>query len=161
MPTYCYRLSDGSIVSLTMTVVEMESRQQSDGSIILEDGKKGDRDYPAEYGGPRRCATWPMISDALGVAPDQVTAARQQAQALGIPTEFTREGRAILTGPGHRKRLCRALGFYDKNAGYGDPAPDRTGAPRCLSKEQQVQAVRDRMRANLASHPRLRHLVAQ
>lgn len=82
----------------------------------------GERNYIGEHVGSQfSCATWPIKSEALGVHPDQISEAREQSIALGVPTEFTKDGRPILTGPKHRKRYAEALGFWDKNGGFSDP----------------------------------------
>jgi putative FmdB family regulatory protein len=84
--------------------------------------KVGERNFIGEHHGTAHHAgNWPMKSEALGVHPDQIGEAVEQARKLGIPTEFTKDGRPILTSPGHRKRYAEALGFWDKNGGYSDP----------------------------------------
>lgn len=65
---------------------------------------------------------WPLLSDAMGVSPEQIQEASEAAKAIGVPTEFhPTTGQAIFTGPGHRKAYCRAHGFHQKSGGYGDP----------------------------------------
>lgn len=82
------------------------------------------RDLQAEHGEQRRTADpWPLHSDALGVHPSQIPEAVKQARSLGVPTEFDSSGRAILRDRKHRKDLCQALGYFDRNAGYGDASP--------------------------------------
>jgi hypothetical protein len=66
-------------------------------------------------------AKWPIKSEALGVHPSQVGEARQECLKRGLNTEYTKDGRPIFTGPAHRKKHCEAMGYYDRNAGYGDP----------------------------------------
>lgn len=62
---------------------------------------------------------YPIKSVALGVHPDQVPSAREQAKAKGVPTDFTPGGRPILRDAGHRKRYLKAFGFHDRNSYYG------------------------------------------
>ena len=69
----------------------------------------------------QRPACWPMESESLGVHPDQVQEATEHARSLGVPTEFSADANPIFTSPGHRKAYAEALGYYDKNGGYGDP----------------------------------------
>jgi hypothetical protein len=92
-------------------------------TITLEDGTVCKRNLGAEIvgRGRRSGATWPMESDALGVHPDQVAEARKESERLGVPTNFTSDGKAILESRAHRKAFAEALGFYDRNGGYGDP----------------------------------------
>ena len=56
---------------------------------------------------------WPMVSDSMAVHPLQAKEAHEQARALGVPTEFNGRGQPVLTDPGHRLRLAKALGFSD------------------------------------------------
>ncbi len=84
--------------------------------------KPAARNYLAEHCDQKAHAgNWPMKSEALGVHPDQIGEAREQSIKLGVPTEFTKDGRPILTSPKHRKRYAEALGFHDRNGGYSDP----------------------------------------
>jgi hypothetical protein len=69
----------------------------------------------------RRKATYPMKSDAVGVHPSQRMEAIAESRALGVPTDFTSDGRAVLESAGHRKRYCEALSYFDKDGGYRDP----------------------------------------
>ncbi|HOK67210.1 MAG TPA: hypothetical protein PK054_12610 [Anaerohalosphaeraceae bacterium] len=117
MPTYCYRLPDGTIEE---RFYPMGKAPQT---IRTEDGQIGKRDYSAEHGRFKntRTATWPMVSVAVGVHPSQREEAMREAAAMGVPTEFNENGDAIFRSAKHRKAFCRAFGFYDKNGGYSDP----------------------------------------
>lgn len=66
-------------------------------------------------------ANWPMTSVAMGVSPRQIAKARAAAAQAGVPTDFNADGDAIFTSAAHRKQYCEAMGFYDRNGGYGDP----------------------------------------
>lgn len=72
----------------------------------------------AEIDGQTNCsqrpAGWPMTSEALGVHPAQRQEAYEESRRLGVPTDYDAAGRAVLTDPGHRKRLMHALGFEDR-----------------------------------------------
>jgi len=84
------------------------------------------RDFRAEHGGHTDTpGNWPLLSDACGVAHDQVKEAHEESVKAGVPTDFTEDGRAILTSPLHRKKYCEAMGMYDRNAGYSDPMPSK------------------------------------
>jgi len=123
MPTYVYRReSNNRRVELTMTIDEHDLREK-DGVITLDDGTTAKRDLVAEFGYRRRSSpgNWPMESDAAGVHPKQIHGAMVEARRRGVPTSFTPDGRAIFTSRGHRKKYCEAFGFYDRNAGFGDP----------------------------------------
>lgn len=64
----------------------------------------------------------PIISDALAVHPDQVQEAILDAETKGVPTDFLPDGRPILRTRQHRAAYLKAYGFFDRQAGYGDPA---------------------------------------
>ncbi|MDO8303434.1 MAG: hypothetical protein Q7T18_09350 [Sedimentisphaerales bacterium] len=123
MPIYCFRRADNhELVELAMSIAELDRRQKPSGQIVLDDGTAAFRDLMAEHGGRRHTpGNWPMCSDAAGVAAHQVGEAVAHSRQIGIPTDFTEDGRAIFTSPGHRKRYCEAIGLYDRNGGYGDP----------------------------------------
>ena len=123
MPEYHYRDGKKKLIRLVMSVSEMTSRQNG-GSTITHEGKTLARDLPSELRGFRHYpGAWPMKSEALGVMPEQISEARQAASESGVPTNFTPDGRAILTSREHRKKLSQSLGLFDKDAGYGDASP--------------------------------------
>jgi len=133
MPTYCFRTDDGESLELVMSVEELEARRLVNTAMSThEEGDPyrlpgdviGYRDYQAEWSGFKHTpGNWPQYSDAAGVAPHQVEEATRKSQEMGIPTNFTEDGRAIFEGAGHRKRYCESVGLFDRNAGYGDPTP--------------------------------------
>jgi len=69
---------------------------------------------------------WPYASDALGCGEDQIEEATREAGDAGVPTEFDREGRAIIRSEGHRKAYCKAMGMFNGRDGYVEPG---TGQP--------------------------------
>ena len=115
MPTYCYE-HKGQVIERVYSMGEAPPR-------VKVHGRWYARDYASELVGTRPPGNWPMESDALGVDATQVDEARAESVRMGIPTDFTRDGRAILTSPEHRKQYAEALGFFDRNAGYSDPQP--------------------------------------
>ncbi len=117
MPNYCYTNSKGETIERFYYVNDVRPNNIWVGGMVYR------RDMAAELGQrrPGRCGTWPMKSDALGVAEDQIQEAAEEARRHGVPTEFTKDGRAILTSPKHRKAYAELYGMYDRNGGYGDP----------------------------------------
>ena len=73
---------------------------------------------------------WPMESDALGVHPAQAKEYAEYLRSRGVPTEVNSEGNPILVSREHRRQVCDATGMYDRNAGYGDKAPDHVHVSR-------------------------------
>lgn len=81
---------------------------------------------------------WPMVSDALGVHPAQAQEFGQFLREQGVPTEVLPNGNPVLVSREHRKKVCAATGMYDRNAGYGDQAPQhvrpKTKQRRCYAR---------------------------
>lgn len=132
MPRYNYRRADtGLIVEVTLTIAEMQRRQRPDGSILLGKNEAGSpwngarvkafRDFASELGTIATQGTgWPLLSEGAGVQQSQVKEATEHARKLGVPTDFTRDGRAIFRDRNHRKQYLKAHGLHDRNGGYGD-----------------------------------------
>lgn len=74
--------------------------------------------------GGKPCSTWPMESEALGVAPQDAPRAMAEDRRLGVPTDYSREGNPIFNSAKHRKQWCKAHGYHDRNAGFSDATPD-------------------------------------
>ena len=64
---------------------------------------------------------YPMCSDAAGINPDHRVEQMAADKKMGVETHYNREGQAVFTDKGHRKRYCEAHGMYDRNGSYGDP----------------------------------------
>lgn len=110
MPTYLYERPDGKGHEVVVeTVKEMEARA---GVYVNAKGETCRRDIGEEH---RRSSQaygrWPILSESLGVMPGQQKAAMEQARRAGCPTDFTKDGRAIVTSERHRRALCKSLGF--------------------------------------------------
>ncbi len=71
-------------------------------------------DFGAECLVGQSPAGWPKTSESLAVHPRQAAAAMEEARRLGVPTDYDRLGRPVLTSPGHLKELARKLGFVDR-----------------------------------------------
>ncbi len=121
MPVYCFKTQRGKIVERVFPMGKCPD------TITLPRGRSAGRDIAAEWRGSRATpSNWPMESSAVGVNPEEVGAAHQESVNLGVPTEFNpATGDAILRDAHHRKRYCEALGFYDRNGGYGDPRKNK------------------------------------
>jgi hypothetical protein len=68
-------------------------------------------------------AKWPIISDAMAVNPEHIGKAKAALKEHGVKTDYTPTGEPILRSAAHRKAHAIAMGFYDRNGGYGDPEP--------------------------------------
>lgn len=126
MPLYCYYDPEtGDRIELLMSIDEMLAKGDDDAAIVHE-GRYLRRDFVRETGG-RINTAWsnPLASDAVGVNPDQIPEAIEHSRKIGVPIEFNRDGQALFTSRGHRKRYCEAIGFVDNDGGYGDPQVNR------------------------------------
>ena len=63
---------------------------------------------------------WPMVSEACAVHTSQIAEATEIARKKGVPTEYDKIGRPILTDRGHRRAYNKAFGLRDNNGGFGD-----------------------------------------
>jgi hypothetical protein len=123
MPTYCYtnKASGETIKKIWSIAVMLKMEGDRDG--ISQGGDFYYRDYTTEHakvpvGG---CASWPMKSDAAGVHPDQCQEFSKNSAKMGVSTEFDKKtGQAIFTSRSHRAKYLKAMGFHDRNGGYGD-----------------------------------------
>lgn len=119
MPVYCFKCPGcGSQKEVVRPI-----RDRALPELCDVDAMVMHRDVEQEMGGIHTTppGNWPLLSDAAGVQPDQIPEAMEHARKVGIPTDFTPDGRAIFTDRGHRKRYCEAIGLYDRSGGYGDP----------------------------------------
>jgi hypothetical protein len=116
MPTFCFTNEE---LGVTLDVFFHFGKEPKS---ITREGKKFKRDLAAEWRGqPSQAGEWPILSDAVGVHPDQVKEAEAHARKHGVPTDFTPDGRAVLRDKAHRKAYCELIEHYDRNGGYGDP----------------------------------------
>ena len=87
-------------------------------------GKPIRRDLVAEHRDFKDTpGSWPMVSDAAGVHPDQAKELAEHVARRGVPTEINADGNPVFTSREHRKKFCQATGIYDRNAGIGDATP--------------------------------------
>lgn len=63
---------------------------------------------------------WPIVSDALGVHPDQVPEANHRNKAAGVNVQYNRKGQAVIPSRGERRKLLRLEKAHDRDGGYGD-----------------------------------------
>lgn len=120
MPVYEFTCDNcGSVDSEQRSMADSDKKKKC---VIC----KGDmrRNFQAEAPGRRaRCDTYPFASDALGGHPEDRARLTEEAIAAGVPTEINVAGNPVMRSAKHRKAYCEALGFFDRNAGHGDPCP--------------------------------------
>lgn len=69
------------------------------------------RDRAAELGGVQTDWTHPILSEAAGVAPEQVAEARR----VNKDHKYTDDGRMIFTSKKHRQKCLRDIGMVDRD----------------------------------------------
>jgi hypothetical protein len=115
MPYYCFTDDQDNTISRFYRMGKAP-KQVKLGGVVFK------RNIRAEHAGTKHTpGNWPLKSDAAGVHPNQIKEAHAHSVKIGIPTQFTPDGRAIFTGRKHRKDYCRAIGLHDRNGGFGDP----------------------------------------
>lgn len=127
MPSYCYKQKDGDkeydLICNNAEREEMEKECFASHAIkgIDINGEVFVRDFRKEWCGAKfHCASYPYNSDVLGVdgSPESINKAREESIRIGVPTDFTDTGEAVITSALHRKKLAEGLGYYDRNS-YG------------------------------------------
>ena len=66
---------------------------------------------------------WPMRSTFGGVHPNQIGKARQRCEECGVKVKFYQDGDVEWSSRKNKKDYLRALGYCDRDAGYGDAFP--------------------------------------
>ncbi len=64
-------------------------------------------------------AKWPFVSLGLSVHPKDALDHREYTKKMGCHTEFKANGGAVMTGPGHRKRVLAAYSMVDRDTYTG------------------------------------------
>jgi hypothetical protein len=117
MPLYCYSASDGETIEVEAKIQEARpetiSRRGRDGKR-----KRFRRNVAADHG--QFVATngrgWPILSDAMGVSAGQVATARETDKKLGVPADYTPDGRIEFKNLNHQRRWLDAHGYTN----FGD-----------------------------------------
>ena len=58
---------------------------------------------------------WPLKCEALAVGPNQIQEQMEVDRRCGVPTEYDKIGRPIITGPIHYRRYKRLNQAFDRN----------------------------------------------
>lgn len=123
MPTYEFCTDDGEIVELFMPFAEHDRRVKDD-TIILDDGRTARTFWNSRSAISTVPSNYPMVSTAAGVHPGQIKEHMEHLRSKGCgQVNHTKDGDIIFESKGQRKKVLEALGMYDRNGGYSDPAP--------------------------------------
>jgi len=93
--------------------------------LCEDDGFVMNRDFQSDFGTQKIADIWPMASYAAGVHPDDIPEMQKIDREAGVPTEYTEDGDPIFRSKRHRKKYCQVHKLFDRNAGYGDPVPEK------------------------------------
>lgn len=84
-------------------------------------GAKGIQDGPPRC---RRPGQYPKASWAMGLSDaGQVKEAQEILAKNGVTCDFNKHYEPIFDSLRHQQSYMRALGYHNRNAGYGDPVP--------------------------------------
>lgn len=67
-----------------------------------------------------RGRTYPMVTEALGVHPEQVAEANARNKAHGVNVTYDEDGRGHIPDAAERKKLLRLEKVHGNNSYYGD-----------------------------------------
>lgn len=119
MASYIYTSEDGEVTGIRQFPMGKQPK------TVCVQGVKCFRDFVAESTGvASSCATWPKWDGSCGVHPKQAHEMMDYCAARGVTVEVSsKTGDAKLTSQKHRAQVHAALELFDRNAGYGDRAP--------------------------------------
>lgn len=116
MPIYCY-VRKNKLVERFYPIASAPNR-------IRIKGKTYKRSIAAEHGQFKDTpGNWPQRTTMSGVHRGQAEELRVFLEKAGVPTHVYPDGEMRLESRGHRRRVHKALGYYDRSGGYGDAAP--------------------------------------
>lgn len=123
MPMYEFTKESGEVVELVLSFAEFDKRVK-DGKITLDSGEIAFYSWDQHKLTSTVPSCYPQISYAAGVAPQQIKEHTEHLRAMGCGfVEHTKDGDVVFQDKAQRKRVCEALGLFDKHASYGDPQP--------------------------------------
>lgn len=130
MPIYEFITNDEEVIELFMSFAEFDRRVKN-GQITLDDGRVAKSYFNSKSGISTFSGNYPMVSDAAGVHPSQIKEHMDHLRQMGCgQVNHTKDGSVIFESKGQRRKVLKALGLFDRNAGYSDPTPDRLTSVR-------------------------------
>jgi hypothetical protein len=123
MPMYEFRKESGEVVEVFLSFEQFDKRVKN-GQIVLDDGEKATYDWQQHSKMQSLPANYPMVCTAAGVHPGQIKEHMEHLRQQGCgQVNHTKDGDIIFESKGQRKKVCEALGLFDRQAGYSDPQP--------------------------------------
>lgn len=121
MPMYEFITPEGEVVEVFLSFAEHDKRVKND-TITLDDGRTAKTFWNSKSGISTVPANYPMVSSAAGVHPGQIKEHMEHLRAKGCGTvHHTKDGDVIFQDKRQRKKVCEALGLFDRNGGFSDP----------------------------------------
>lgn len=112
------------VVEVFMSFSEHERRVKDDW-ILLDDGRPARKHWSGKSVISTVPSNFPQISSAAGVNPNQIKEHMDHLRSKGCgQVNHTSDGDIIFESKGQRRQVLQALGMYDRNGGYSDPAPN-------------------------------------
>lgn len=123
MPMYEFVKPSGEVVAMSLSFAEFDKRVK-DGKIKLDDGETASYSWDQHKLTSTVPANYPMVCTAAGVHPGQIKEHMEHLRKMGCgQVNHTKDGDLIFEDKKQRKRVCEALGLFDRNAGPSDPTP--------------------------------------
>lgn len=123
---YKFQKDDGTQVTLRLTFGELMDRLEGN-FIQLDDGQWAKRVHEhhsqSRHAPVKKLASWPLTPESIAINPEHVAGTMEVDRKHGVPTDYTRDGAPIITGPAHYRKYLALHGFHHRNAGYGDRPP--------------------------------------
>lgn len=128
MPVYEFIAEFGEVVEVFMSFADHDRRVKND-TIRLDDGRTAKKVWSGGASQSHRSVAttpgnYPMVSANAGVHPAQIKEHQAHLKSMGCGhVEHTKDGDVVFQDKGQRKRVCEALGLFDRRAGFSDPQP--------------------------------------
>lgn len=121
MPMYEFTKESGEVVELVLSFAEFD-RRVKDGKITLDSGEIASYSWDQHKLISSFPQNWPQVCTAAGVHPDQIQAHTEHLRKMGVGyVEHNRDGDLVFHDAAQRKRVCEALGLYDRSGGLTGP----------------------------------------
>lgn len=117
------KMDESESIEKFMSIEEkdrLEKHDEDGRKFILHNGEPFYRNIREEQRGVGSFNTsWPIISQAAGVNPDQRQELINHCNKKGVPTEVLRDGRVVFRDRQHRRNFLKANSLYDLDSFTG------------------------------------------
>lgn len=120
MPLYEFTRASGEVVEVFLSFADFD-RLVKDGKYTMDGGEVVTYSWDQHKLTSTTPSNWPQVCSAAGVHPDQIKDQVEHLKKMGCGfIEHTADGDPVFQDRNQRKRVCEALGLYDRSGGYGD-----------------------------------------